>query len=64
MEEIMEKSQGHIKVIAGYEYFIRNGELFRARIELPVMPDGYRCGRWQTRESMADDYIKMIQEVS
>jgi hypothetical protein len=56
----MEKSTGHKTFINNYEYFIRNGGLYRASAHLPIMPDGYRCGRWQTRESMADDYIEMI----
>lgn len=46
----IETSRGHLKFVDGingkYEYFKRNGQIYNAHIDRPVMPDGYRCGRW------------------
>jgi len=58
----MSNSKGHQATIGDFEYFIRNGELFRARITIPVMPDGYRSGRWCCPERMAAEWITMIKE--
>jgi len=55
-------SQGHVCFIAGYEYFtIDNGDLYRAPELNPVMADGRRCGRWQTKTSMVQEYIEMVK---
>jgi hypothetical protein len=41
-------SQGHIVVLNGLEYFLRNGELYRASVANYIANDGYRVGaRWQ-----------------
>ena len=45
------KSLGHIcfvpRVSGGwFEYFARSGHIYRMDSSAPVMPDGYRCGRW------------------
>lgn len=60
-------SKGHIAIIGKYEYFIRphnDGQRFvyRAPIEYPVMPDGYRAGRWAAKESQRETYMAMIRE--
>jgi hypothetical protein len=41
-------SAGHISFVDGYEWFDRAGEVYRAPISACVMPDGYRCGRWES----------------
>lgn len=45
------KSQGHIAFVrrssgGTWEYWTRCGEIWRMDASAPVMPDGYRCGRW------------------
>ena len=50
----MQKSQGHImfedaKVGSSsmtWEFYRFNESIYRANAIAPVMPDGYRCGRW------------------
>lgn len=52
-----EQSQGHLGVDAqGREYFERDGEVYRAALDMPVMTDGYRCGRWEGSRSWFDHY--------
>ena len=60
-----QKSMGHIAfgnmAPGGWaEFFIRNGELHRAPVDNPVMPDGFRCGRWQCSENQADKALEML----
>ena len=47
----MEKSKGFICfAIDGRiknEFYLRDGEVFRAPMEAPIMSDGFRCGRWE-----------------
>jgi hypothetical protein len=49
----LEKSKGHIKFIWNntYEYYDRDGEVYLAPIHNPIMPDGYRSGRWECSRS-------------
>lgn len=60
--EHLEKSRGHLEYyelennMGTVEFFVRNDEVFRAPVKAPVMPDGYRCGRWQTSLSKWPDY--------
>lgn len=46
-----EKSKGHLAFVAfrgqEWELFVRDGSIFRAPASAPVMPDGYRSGRWE-----------------
>ena len=51
----MEKSKGHKDFLGDYEYYQFKDDIYRAYIDRPVMPDGYRCGRlycpiWQYEE--------------
>lgn len=44
-------SDGHIcfvrRVSGGWwEYFARQGSIWRMDSSAPIMPDGFRCGRW------------------
>lgn len=47
----MKKSKGHIcfGINAGNstEFYQRDNEVYRAPVGNPIMPDGYRCGRWE-----------------
>lgn len=56
-------STGHMATIGSYEYFLKNGQLYRANVVLPVMPDGYRCGRWICSESKAAEFVKDATEL-
>ena len=58
-----EKSKGHRGFILGYEYYVHhfNGHLYRAPIANPVMPDGYRAGRWEGPPHMVDLLIRSAQ---
>ena len=58
------RSDGHIAFVprasgGAWEYWARQGEIWRADTIAPVMPDGYRVGRWYgtdrhaTRQSIA-----------
>ncbi|MCP4083144.1 MAG: hypothetical protein GY743_23225 [Planctomycetaceae bacterium] len=65
---MLAKSEGHIEVVGKYEYFLRtvdNGDnlLFQAHIDRPVMPDGFRCGRWVTVARQADSYLQNLKEM-
>lgn len=42
-------SEGQVAVTSDlrYEFFLREGEVYRAPLQSPVMTDGYRCGRWE-----------------
>lgn len=55
-------SAGHRAIIANYEYYHRAGALYRAPMTAPIMPDGYRAGRWQCADAMADSWIAMIAD--
>jgi hypothetical protein len=51
------KSKGHLGVNAGNEYFVREGDIIEASIDAPVMPDGYRAGRfWATETDFHKQY--------
>lgn len=49
--EALEKSKGHlcwwITEDGVWEYFVRGADIYRAPHYAPVMPDGYRTGRWE-----------------
>lgn len=61
----MEKSKGHIGFDGFLEYFRAGSNIYTACTVDPVMPDGYRCGRFYcsaltfmgmpTRVSMASE---------
>lgn len=50
----VQRSVGHICFACRLEYFERDGEVYRAQSCAPVMPDGYRFGRWEGRRSWFD----------
>ena len=57
-------SKGHIDNIGKYEYFIREGNLYRALLSNPIV-NGYRLGaRWQTKGSLITEYMSMIREAA
>lgn len=59
--QTFEKSQGHIAVLAGLEYFLRNGELYRASVANFVAPDGYRAGaRWQAPAHLVKSTLETL----
>ena len=44
------KSKGHLgywvtDIGITWEYFRRGSDIYRANVDAPVFPDGYRCGR-------------------
>jgi len=43
------------------EYFVRCGDVLRAPISCVVMPDGYRCGRFECPLSMWERMREMIE---
>lgn len=48
------KSIGHIAFVPDthgsfWEYWERDGHIWRQSVVAPVMPDGYRSGRWYAR---------------
>ena len=58
-----QNSNGHQATIGAYEYFLRDGNLYRANVVLPVMPDGYRSGRWICSESKAAEFVQAAREM-
>ena len=56
----VDKSIGHVCFVEGFEYFIREGELFLAPLDNVIMPDGRRCGRWEAPSHMVDSRLKML----
>lgn len=60
-----EKSKNHKTTIGNFEYFTHNnGDLYRAPIANPVMPDGYRGGaRWQAPSHMVEEWLEMLEEL-
>ena len=57
-----DKSIGHVEFLGTFEYFIRNGELYRAPIHNPVFPDGYRVGRWEAPAWQIDSAMKLARQ--
>ncbi len=53
-------SAGHSGVDwAGREYYEHNGEVYRTGSHMkgfPIMPDGYRCARWEGSRAWFDRY--------
>jgi hypothetical protein len=47
----MEKSLNHICFAGQVEFFSRDGSVYRAPSSACIMPDGYRCGRWECSEA-------------
>jgi hypothetical protein len=61
----MDKSRNHILFFtdgtgAVYELFARDGVIIYADVRLPVMPDGYRAGRFESIDS--EHHRRMILE--
>ena len=57
-------SKGHICLSDNleFEYFKRGGDIIRAECDAPVMPDGYRCGRYFHRDSYYQNNMEMMDE--
>lgn len=53
-----EKSAGHVGFSGTFEYFWRNGNLYRANLNNPIFPDGYRCGRFESNVHNAAYFLK------
>lgn len=58
-----DKSEGHLGFcypdeFPAFEFFTRGEEVYRASLSNPVMPDGYRCGRWETNMFHWNHYQK------
>lgn len=53
---LSDKSEGHLffaefEDFGKYEYFLRDGCIWRAPVSNVIMPDGYRCGRFEGYKS-------------
>lgn len=59
--ESPKKSAGHVEFIGAFEYFVRDGELWRAKIDYPVQHDGYRIGRWEAPAWMAEQWLETVR---
>jgi len=46
--------------VTTYEYYSRDGEVYRAPISSVVMPDGYRSGRWECSLDKWHQYKDML----
>jgi len=57
----IEKSKNHLFFSDKYEFFIREGSIYRASILNPIMIDGFRCGRWEYPNRK--NYIKYLREI-
>ena len=44
-----------------YELFRRGGSVYRAPVSNAVMPDGFRCGRWEGYDR--DDTIARLAQI-
>lgn len=60
----LEFSKGHICLSDNleFEYFEREGDIMRAHCDAPVMPDGYRCGRYFHRDSYYQNNMEYMEE--
>jgi len=60
----LSKSKGHICFSDDlrFEYFNRSGDIMRSEIDSPVMPDGYRCGRYFHRYSYYENYMETMEQ--
>lgn len=41
------RSDGHVLFLGEYEFFIRDDAAYKAIAVHPIMPDGFRHGRWE-----------------
>jgi hypothetical protein len=55
------KSKGHIKFFGDFEFFDRDGEVYRANINNVFDLDGYRHGRWESSRAHFDQYESLFQ---
>ena len=53
----------HLAVVGDFEFFTNAaGDLYRARINLPIGPDGYRQGaRWEAPAHMAVEMLNQYR---
>jgi hypothetical protein len=66
----MEESKGHLfwaayteaggELTTNIEFYVRDGEVFRAPMSNAIMPDGYRVGRWECKKELFDKYKDML----
>lgn len=63
MTDRIEKSKGHLAFMGSYEYYQFKDDIYRALIDNPVMPDGYRCGRFETRSFLWKDRFNQLNNL-
>jgi hypothetical protein len=56
----MDQSKGHIAFShdGQSELFGRDGQIYIAPVSNVIMPDGYRCGRWECEAGHLNRYIQ------
>ena len=57
---ISEKSKGHICHNKTFEFYLRDGEVWRANLGNVLDIDGYRHARWECSEAHFKRYEKII----
>ena len=55
-----ELSYCSVAVINNVEYFQRQGNIYQAPLDNVIMPDGYRCGRFECKASRWNEAEKLI----
>ena len=59
----MKGSIGHVEFIGDYEYYeIAGGDLYRAKINGPIMLDGRRCGRFECTRYQVAEALKIARK--
>ena len=63
---VVERSKGHLGFLSGKWEFYKadNGDLYRAPVENPVMPDGRRCGRFEATAATAATALRLAVEAA
>lgn len=59
------KSKGHILFFDAYEYFRRDGHIYKALKSNPIQIDGHRHGRWEGYDRQQTlDYLERIAAIA
>lgn len=55
-------SKGQIAVTSDktFEFYVRDGEVYRAPLNAVIMTDGYRCGRWEGSQAHFEKFKSVI----
>ncbi len=68
---MLETSVGHVGFVRDshgslWEYWVRGDSVYRQNVAAPVMPDGYRSGRWfgYANELTARNILRHAQVMS